>query len=192
MKQTKTIKIFIFLLFLIISVKPINSGETDIINKEFKKQYLNEQLIKSLNYYPLGFPLKNNDYLYISSYYGKRYHPIFKKRKFHYGVDIVGFYRAPIIATASGIVTTAKYMDGYGKIVIIKHRFGYETRYAHLRTIFVKKDQNIKKGDTLGIMGNTGRSAGIHLHYEIREMGYPLNPLDFFKIPNVYLFAKKK
>ena len=87
----------------------------------------------------------------------------------------------PILATADGVVIHADWLSGYGRLIKIKHEFGIETRYAHLAKIRVKVGQRVSRGDHIGDMGNSGRSTGTHLHYEIRMNGRALNPMKFIK-----------
>ncbi len=118
----------------------------------------------------------------ISSEYGWRNHPIFKKRKFHKGVDIACPAGTPILSPAGGIVTRKEYMRGYGNVVYVKHPDGTETRYAHMRNFAnIQPGMQINQGDVLGYVGSTGHSTGPHLHFEMRDKnGNPLNPQDVF------------
>ena len=128
---------------------------------------------------PSGNPVQK---LSISAPFGWRKHPILKKKELHPGIDISGFGKIPVRATANGIVTQARISRyGYGNVVRIDHVFGFKTLYAHLRKISVKKGDFIKKGDIIGYMGNTGLSTGQHLHYEVRFDSKPLNPYRFIK-----------
>lgn len=101
--------------------------------------------------------------------------------RMHNGTDFAGRHGLPIHATADGTVVTAQRQSGYGNIVTIKHAFGLETRYAHLSKIRVRVGDQVSRGDHIGDMGNTGRSTGTHLHYEIRVNGKPVNPMNFIK-----------
>ena len=99
----------------------------------------------------------------------------------HRGIDLAARSRAPIYATADGVVTRAGWNGGYGRVVYIRHPFGIETRYAHLARIRVKKGQSVSRGQKIGDMGNSGRSTGTHLHYEVRVGGKAVNPMIFIK-----------
>ncbi len=99
----------------------------------------------------------------------------------HRGIDLAARSRTPIYATADGVVTRAGWNGGYGRVVYIKHPFGIETRYAHLARIRVKKGQSVSRGQKIGDMGNSGRSTGTHLHYEVRVGGKAVNPMIFIK-----------
>ncbi len=99
----------------------------------------------------------------------------------HKGSDFAAKHGTPIYATADGVVVHADWLSGYGRLVKIKHDFGIETRYAHLSKFRVKKGQRVSRGDHIGDMGNSGRSTGTHLHYEIRLNGRAVNPMNFIK-----------
>ena len=99
----------------------------------------------------------------------------------HYGTDMAAKHGSAILATADGVINFAGWEKGYGKLIKIKHDFGYETRYAHLSKINVSVGQRVSQGDRIGKMGNTGRSTGTHLHYEIRRNGKPINPMKYIR-----------
>jgi len=101
--------------------------------------------------------------------------------RMHYGSDFAAPHGTPIYATADGVITKAGWASGYGRLIKIKHDFGIETRYAHLSKIRVKVGQKVSRGDQIGDMGNTGRSTGTHLHYEIRVNGNAINPMKYLK-----------
>ena len=101
--------------------------------------------------------------------------------RMHYGSDFAAPHGTPIYATADGVITKAGWATGYGRLIKIKHDFGIETRYAHLSKIRVKVGQKVSRGDRIGDMGNTGRSTGTHLHYEIRVNGNAVNPMKYLK-----------
>ncbi|MCL4140565.1 UNVERIFIED_CONTAM: hypothetical protein GTU68_032648 [Idotea baltica] len=90
----------------------------------------------------------------------------------------------PIVATGDGVVTFAGRQSGYGNLVKIRHSQGFETYYAHLNVIRVKNGQRVSRGDRIGDMGNTGRSTGVHLHYEIRIGGKAVNPANYMRSVN--------
>ena len=101
--------------------------------------------------------------------------------RMHNGSDFAGPTGTPIYTTADGVVTYAGWQSGYGRLVKIQHEFGIETRYAHMSRIRVVEGQRVSRGDRIGDMGNTGRSTGTHLHYEVRIGGRPVNPMKFIK-----------
>ena len=116
-----------------------------------------------------------------TSGYGYRRDPKTGGRRLHKGSDFAGRTGTDIFATADGVVTHAGWQSGYGKLVIIRHAFGIETRYAHNSNIRVKVGQRVSRGDHISDMGNTGRSTGTHLHYEVRVNGNPVNPMIYIK-----------
>ena len=117
-------------------------------------------------------------YAGISSPFGNRYHPVLRRYILHTGVDLVAKY-VPLRAAKAGVVTFAGNMSGYGKIIIINHGNGYETRYAHLSVISTNVGEHVNQGDLIGKTGNSGRTTGAHLHFEIRVNGVPKNPMKY-------------
>ncbi len=101
--------------------------------------------------------------------------------RMHKGTDFAARYGTPIHSTADGVVVHAGWQSGYGRLVKIRHEHGIETRYAHLAKIRVKVGQRVSRGDRIGDMGNSGRSTGTHLHYEVRVNGRAVNPMTFIK-----------
>ena len=101
--------------------------------------------------------------------------------RMHNGTDFAGAYGTPIYATADGTVVHAGVEGGFGRLVRIRHDFGIETYYAHLSKISVSVGQRVSRGDRIGDMGNSGRSTGTHLHYEVRHSGKPVNPMTYIK-----------
>ena len=119
-------------------------------------------------------------YAGVSSPFGNRYHPVLKRYILHTGVDLVAKY-VPLRAAKAGVVTFAGNMSGYGKIIIIRHDNGYETRYAHLSVISTNVGEHVNQGDLIGKTGNSGRTTGAHLHFEIRQNGVPKNPMKYLR-----------
>jgi len=115
----------------------------------------------------------------ITSNFGYRSDPFGGFNALHTGLDIAGDYGSPIQATADGIVELAGWDGGYGNSVVISHGNGLSTRYGHMSDIKVKVGQTVKKGETIGLMGSTGRSTGTHVHYEILKNGVPVNPISY-------------
>ncbi|MEM9049110.1 MAG: DUF5930 domain-containing protein [Pseudomonadota bacterium] len=128
---------------------------------------------------PLAIPVVGT-YRFTSGF-GLRRDPFNGRRRQHNGIDLAGDRGTPIHATADGTVIFAARMRGYGKIIKIRHAFGVETVYAHLHRIRVKVGDTVSQGDRIGDMGNTGRSTGTHLHYEVRVNGLPVNPMRYLK-----------
>lgn len=116
-----------------------------------------------------------------SSGYGYRTDPFTKIPKMHTGLDFVGNRGEPIYATGNGTVVEVTYnMVGYGREIVIDHGFGYKTRYAHLDASYVNLGDTVKRGDHIGAMGSTGRSTGVHLHYEVMYRDAKINPANHF------------
>ncbi len=117
---------------------------------------------------------------YLNAGFGYRIDPFDRVNRFHYGLDITANNGIPIYSPADGVVKIARYMGGFGKSLKIDHGFGYTTFYAHLSKFNIERGKQIKRGDIIGYVGNTGRSTGSHLHYEVHYYGKPQNPLDYF------------
>ncbi|MFZ5609073.1 MAG: M23 family metallopeptidase [Pseudomonadota bacterium] len=118
---------------------------------------------------------------FFSSNFGRRRDPLTEGWAFHSGIDMGAWYGSTVMATTDGIVTHAGYKAGYGKMVEIDHGNGFRTRYGHLRKVTVKRGQAVVLGDKIAESGNTGRSTGPHLHYEIWLHGKPVNPKPFIE-----------
>lgn len=116
---------------------------------------------------------------WISSGYGYRKDPINGARRFHDGIDIVAQRKTPIIAPAKGVVTCAGWQSGLGRVVKIKHGYGYSTLFGHNDKLLVKKGDTVERGDTIALLGNSGRSTGPHVHYEIRKDDKAINPYHY-------------
>ena len=126
-------------------------------------------------------PISNKQLLALSSGYGWRTHPIYKVKKMHPGIDFAASIGTPIYATADGTVDQVSVkFSGYGKMVEIDHGFGYRTRYAHMHGFAVRSGQNVKRGDLIGYVGNTGMSTAPHLHYEVFINGEHVDPVHYF------------
>ena len=135
---------------------------------------------KLIEKYPVMSPINPQDITRISSFYGERIHPIYHRKHIHRGIDFASPQGTAVVATGDGIVSSIKTWGGYGKQVVIKHRDGYSTRYAHLHKILVNKDDLVSQGDTIGQVGTTGLSTGNHLHYEISHQNRHIDPLSIF------------
>jgi murein DD-endopeptidase MepM/ murein hydrolase activator NlpD len=116
---------------------------------------------------------------WFTSGFGYRISPFTGLRQMHEGIDISNRLGTPIVAPADGLVTNIGREWGFGKILVISHGFGFTTRYGHLQRIEVKIGQKVKRGQKVAEMGNTGRSTGPHLHYEVRLNGVPVNPMKY-------------
>jgi murein DD-endopeptidase MepM/ murein hydrolase activator NlpD len=122
---------------------------------------------------PFSMPVREN--FRFTSGYGMRW------GRMHYGTDFAGPVGTPIYATADGVITHAGWSSGYGRLIKIQHEFGIETRYGHLNAIRVQEGQRVSRGDRIGDMGNSGRSTGPHLHYEVRVGGEAINPMIYIR-----------
>ncbi len=153
--------------------KEIQSKAVDLEHTlSFVKSVVDEQKMR-LASTPFIWPTRG----YFSEAFGWRIHPFTGRREFHNGIDIATQVGNNVIAPADGVVLVAEYRQYYGNLIIIDHKFGYTTRYGHLASFNVKEGQRVKRGDVIGYVGNTGRSTAPHLHYEIRFLGKPINPL---------------
>ncbi|WPX96973.1 M23 family metallopeptidase [Candidatus Bandiella euplotis] len=130
----------------------------------------------------LNKPIK---YAKVTSGYGVRVHPILKYRKMHTGIDYSAKIGTPILAAGDGIIQKVEYNAGYGRYVTIKHNGEYSTLYGHMSKVDsrIKRGARVKQGEVIGYVGNSGRSTGAHLHYEIKRYGKPINPSK--AVPNV-------
>lgn len=135
---------------------------------------------------PIGIPVANGK---ITSTFGSRRDPITRRSAVHLGTDFSAPAGAKISATAPGKVVFADRLGAYGNLVEIDHGYGMTTRYGHLQSISVKVGDVLKRGDNIGVQGNTGRSTGTHLHYEVRFNGRPINPQRFL---NAGIYAEEK
>ncbi|MEN8169479.1 MAG: M23 family metallopeptidase [Pseudomonadota bacterium] len=144
-----------------------------------REQQLNvlENMLMSRNLhqevFPAGRPITKG---WLSSRYGTRNDPFTGKPEFHKGVDLAGKEGSDIIAVAAGVVTWADRRYGYGNLVEINHGNGYITRYGHAKEVLVKVGETIKKGHKVALMGNTGRSTGPHVHFEVWRDGRTVDP----------------
>ena len=131
---------------------------------------------------PFAMPVK--DRFRWTSGFGYRRDPKGAGTRMHQGTDMAGAYGTPIYATADGVVTHAGWDSGYGRKVTIRHDFGVDTLFGHLSDIDVSVGQRVSRGEQIGDMGNSGRSTGTHLHYEVHLNGTPVNPMTFIKAAN--------
>jgi hypothetical protein len=126
-------------------------------------------------------PIANKQLLALASGFGIRIHPVYKVRKMHTGIDFAAPIGTPIYATADGKIDEVSVkFSGYGKMIIIDHGFGYKTRYAHMHEFAVRQGQNVKRGELIGYVGDTGLSTAPHLHYEVIMNGTLINPVHYF------------
>ena len=162
--------------------------DIDILSKQLviQSKSLDEIVVlakekeKMLASIPAILPVKLVDLTRMASGYKWRMHPILKIRKFHKGMDFTAPIGTPIYASGNGKVIRSSRSATYGRVVYIDHGYGYRTIYAHMSKIKAKRGQNVKRGDLIGYVGNTGRSVSAHLHYEVRKNGKALNPINFY------------
>ena len=165
------------------------SKRIDILTKQAVVQSKSldeiEQLAQNkaalINAIPSIQPIKNENLTRMASGYGYRKDPFTKKRRFHWGMDFSAKKGIPIYATGNGVIKRAdNRSSGYGKHIRLDHGFGYVSLYAHLSKYNARRGQIVKRGDIIGYVGNTGRSVGPHLHYEIFKDNKRINPLNFY------------
>jgi murein DD-endopeptidase MepM/ murein hydrolase activator NlpD len=126
-------------------------------------------------------PISNKDLTRVASPFGVRIHPFYKVLKMHTGMDFTAPTGTEIYATGNGVVVDVVYSArGYGNTIIIDHGYSYKTLYAHLSKSLVKPGTKVRRGDVIGLVGNTGMSMAPHLHYEVRKNDEPINPINFY------------
>ena len=133
-----------------------------------------EERIKHI---PAIQPVSNKDLKRTASGYGYRVDPIYKTTKFHQGMDFSANVGTPVYVTGNGRVVETGWQQGFGNTVVIDHGYDYKTRYAHLSKILVRKGQEVIRGEEIG---NTGKSTGPHLHYEVLYKGKAQNPINYY------------
>ncbi len=137
-----------------------------------------EEMVKSI---PAIQPISNKDLTRVASPFGVRIHPYYKVLKMHTGMDFTAPSGTEIYATGDGVIVDVdRSKRGYGNTIIIDHGFGYKTLYAHLSEILVSVGRKVKRGEVIGLVGNTGMSLAPHLHYEVRKQDEPINPVNFY------------
>ena len=137
-----------------------------------------EKMIASI---PAIQPVALKDFTRISDYFGSRQDPFTGKLTMHHGMDFTGPEGSDIFATGDGVIVESGYsFYGYGNRVVIDHGYGYKTVYAHLQKISVDDGQKVKRGEVIGTLGNTGRSTGAHLHYEVKLNNRTVDPINYY------------
>lgn len=125
-------------------------------------------------------PVMNKDLKRVASGYGMRIDPVYHVRRFHQGMDFTAPTGTEVFATGNAKVEFAGWKQGYGNTVILDHGYGYKTLYAHLYKILVRKGQRVRRSDVIALVGNTGKSTGPHLHYEVRLNGRAVDPRNYY------------
>ncbi len=144
----------------------------------FSKAALN---VNRLQHLPAIIPISNWDLKYIGSgFMPRRFHPILKRWRQHEGIDFIANVGTEIFAAADGTVTSSRVSDSFGRVVEIDHGYGITTLYAHMSKFNVKRGQKVKRGEVVGYVGNSGLSAGPHLHYEVHVKGKEVDPVNYF------------
>lgn len=136
---------------------------------------------------PLGRPINTK----ISSRFGRRSDPLNKKRAFHAGIDFKGDTGDKVRTTGDALVKESAYNKGFGYYIVLSHGNGYDTMYAHLSKRLVKRGERVKRGQVIGLVGNSGRSTGSHLHYEVRRYGKAINPMKYLKVADMTVISSK-
>ncbi len=158
-------------------VKNLGNKDTESMTARVELLTINVNQEKILHdNIPNGYPTRN---LGVTSKFGNRTHPTTNQKSFHNGLDLRAKTGTNVYATADGIINQATYNNLSGNRIVVTHNFGFETRYAHLSTIKVEPGDVVQKGDLIGLSGNSGRTNGPHLHYEVRYLGKALNPTYF-------------
>lgn len=136
---------------------------------------------KWLQCIPAIQPILNKDLKLEASFFGYRMDPVYRTIIHHDGIDFAAPIGTDIFATGDGVVITVDFSrGGYGNEIVINHGFGYKTRYAHLSKMLVRVGQKVKRGEVIGKVGNTGKSVGSHLHYEVIKNGVPVDPINYY------------
>jgi len=135
---------------------------------------------KMLSCIPAIRPIAGKDLTRFGSPFGMRMHPILKYRRMHEGVDLTAPQGTKVFAAGDGYVSRAGWNGGLGENIILDHGYSYKTVYGHLSKLLVKEGQRVKRGDVIGLVGNTGLSTSAHLHYEVRKNNEPVNPVNFY------------
>lgn len=169
-KLSETVDIFLHKSASAADVKKL----LEILGSDMQKLSSKFKFVPSIN------PLNPKKLKRFSSKFGNRFHPIDKKNKPHFGLDISAKAGTPIHAAASGTIkSTKESKTGYGNQVVIEHDYGFKTRYAHMYLFIVKEGQTIKKGEIIGFVGSTGKSTANHIHFEVWKNGDRIDPYPF-------------
>lgn len=169
---------------LIATNKKIDEVERRLYAQSLSLQELSEIALDKearLASIPAIQPVRNKDMTRVASGYGWRIDPVYKTRRMHWGMDFTAPVGTEVYSTGDGVVEELEIKSwGYGKSIVIDHGYGYKTRYAHLSAFKVKKGDKVKRGDLIGLIGNSGKSTGPHLHYEVEHNGQKINPVGYY------------
>lgn len=146
---------------------------------ELVKLAMNKE--KMLASIPAVMPVSNKDLKRTASGWGFRIDPVYKIRRFHYGMDFSAPIGTEVYSPGDGVIKEVKTSrSGFGRWIVVDHGFGYETLYGHLNEFNVKVGDKVKRGSVIGYVGNAGKSTGPHLHYEVHKNGKPINPQFYY------------
>lgn len=174
-KNSEIIKSTTQKLDIITSQLYVQSKSYDEVFELAKKK---EDMMASI---PAIQPISNKKLRRIGSYYGYRTDPFYKVTKFHEGIDFTASVGTEIYSTGDGtVVSVERSRGGYGNCIIVNHGFGYQTLYAHLSKMDVRRGQKVKRGQVIGRVGNTGKSTAPHLHYEVHKGSKSIDPINYF------------
>ena len=164
-------------------------SDIDMLQKKLYAQVLSFKEIEKialeqedrLSSVPSIQPVSNKDLKRLASGFGWRVDPIYRTPRMHWGLDFTAPVGTEVYSTGDGVVELIETLEwGYGKNIVVNHGYGYKTRYAHLSAFKVKVGQKVNRGQVIGLVGNTGKSTGAHLHYEVEKDGVKVNPLSYF------------
>ena len=164
------------------------TAKVDLLEKEIyvqAKSYdelleLAKNQATRMEHLPAIQPVLNEDLKRVASGYGMRVDPVYHVRRFHRGMDFSAPTGTEVFATGNATVKFTGWKQGYGNTIILDHGFGYETLYAHLHKSLVRKGQKVRRSDIIALVGNTGKSTGPHLHYEVHLDGKPVDPRNYY------------
>jgi hypothetical protein len=165
------------------TAKRINGLDSHLKVQENSYKEVIREAMKSqvrLNHLPAIMPIYNEDLLLTGSGFGMRLHPILNIWRMHEGIDFYAYTGTDVFATADGYVRAVHFSETFGKVILIDHGYGIRTLYAHLNEFKVKKGERVKRGQVIGLVGNTGLSKGQHLHYEVHVNGKEVDPVNYF------------
>lgn len=158
------------------------NNQLTVQNESFDElQKLLDRKLKQWASRPAIQPIDNKDLVRLHTTFGMRLNPVLRIWTAHKGLDFTAPTGTSIYATGDGVVKDAYFSDSFGNVVYIDHGFEFETRYAHMARFIVNPGEKIKRGQVIGYVGSTGRSAGEHLHYEVLYQGIQINPINFFQ-----------
>lgn len=127
----------------------------------------------------LGLPIAEKNNFLLESGFGERLHPVLKEKRMHTGVDLIAEEGVPVVSAEEGVVIKAQMAGAWGNLIEVQHDDTYSTAYAHMKSMDVKVGDKVKKGQLIGLVGNTGLSSRYHLHFELHKKGVPIDPINY-------------